>query len=196
LLPTIAGDAIQIDWEALNGGVTLNLLPAGTTDFNFPQATPLTSGGLSAANNKGELKYQAAGAGNVPVEFIVRDGGGGSCGRVFQAPGPYNFTLLVTHALNLALPNVGTLRPAGALTVAVHNPEGGPINDPAVRVEVQIKGRGSWYTIGVAGVTTSAAVVPFKIPRRLRHQHVTLRALANGVGYGPASSSHLKVRTR
>jgi hypothetical protein len=83
----------------------------------------------------------------------------------------------------------------GTLMIGVHNPEGGPIESPGVRVAVQIKGPGSWRTIGMASVAGGLAVVHFTIPGYERHRIVTLRALATGPDYTPTSSLHQKVRT-
>jgi hypothetical protein len=188
LLPATSGDAIQLDWEVGDRWVVLSLYAPGTNDFNFPQTRPLANGQVNG-NGKAELTYTAQQTGNIPL--FLRDPGCYGSG----VPGPYSFTAYITHALNLALPNIRALRKTGTLTVAVHNPEGGPINDPAVHVELQITGRGGWQRIGVATVANSAATIAFKVPARLRRQHVTLRALAHGTGYAPASSRHLKVRT-
>ena len=189
LLPAIAGDTIQILWEAQSSGAMLEIFAPGTTDFNYPNAQPVVNGGLNA-NFKAELTYQMQQSGNYPLEFVA----GSICGEAKTA-GPYNFTVNVAHALVVGLPRVAVLHSKGTLTIPVHNPEGGPINNPAVQVELQIKGRGTWQTVGVGSVSNSAALITFKIPARLRRQHVTLRALAHGTGYSSASSAHLKGRT-
>jgi hypothetical protein len=189
LLAVVAGDAIRIDWEVQSDHyVELQLFPPGTSDFNFPQTHPLV-GGRPNENLKAELSYETSQTGDLPVLFEDP----GCYGNT--APGPYSFTANITHALNASLPHVAVLPRKGVLTVAVHNPEGGAINNPAVQVELQIKGRGSWQRIGIGAVGNAAAVIPFKIPTSLRHKRVTLRALAHGVGYKQASSAHLKVRT-
>jgi hypothetical protein len=189
-LQVTAGDALAIDWESHGEGTILGLLPIGTTDFNLSKASPVASQ-QPGGNNKNELMYTATSTGvmtlDVEDEFTDCEG--------YSGPGPYSFTVNITHALNVALPHVVALHSNGTLTVAVHNPEGDVIDDPAVQVEVQIKGHGGWRTIGVASVADSAAVVRFKVPSQLQHQRVTLRALAHGTAYKSASSSHIKVRT-
>jgi hypothetical protein len=188
LLPLTAGDSVQVLWEG-RAEDYVRLFPPNTTDYNQSHATRLINTFLQGGYTKNEAKYEATETGAFPLQFIHNVQGGKT------GFGPYNFTVYVTHALNVALPHVAVLHRSGTLTVPVHSPEGGPISNPAVQVEVQIKGHGSWQTIGVAAVANSAAVIQFKVPTRLRHQHVTLRALAHGTGYSPASSSHLKVRT-
>jgi hypothetical protein len=188
-LPVVTGDAIQIDWEVHDEGIHLHVWAPGTTEFNFETRESLKL--VPNSNLKTESTFTATQTGDMPIRFAV---GAERCPSV-NVPGPYSFTAYVTHALSLTLPNVVSLRSRGTLAVAVHDPAGGPINDPAVQVQLQIKGRGSWQTIGHAAVANSEAAVPFKLPRRLRHQRVTLRALAAGAGYAPASTAHLKVRT-
>ena len=189
LLPVIAGDTIQIDWEVHNEGVHLHIWPPGTNEFNFETRESLKL--VPNTNLKTESTFQATQTGDMPMRFAVAEE---QCPTV-GVPGPYSFTAYVTHALNIALPHVATLHSKGTLTVAIHNPEGGVIDDPAVQVEVQIKGHWGWQAIGLASVADSAAIVHFKVPSRLRHQLVTLRALAHGTGYKSASSAHVKVRT-
>lgn len=186
-LLVIGGDTVQIDWEAQASNADIAVFPAGTTDFNFPQMQALSSGYVNS-NHKSELTFQATQAASVPLQFSAVP----SCGT--GVGGPYSFTAYITHGLSVGLPHLSSLRAKGTLTVPVHSPEGGPINDP-VQVEVQIKGRGAWQRLGVGTASNSAAVIPFKLSAQLRHQRVTLRALARGTGYTSASSSHVKVRT-
>jgi hypothetical protein len=188
-LPVVTGDSIQIDWEVHDGGIHLHVWAPGTTEFNFETRESLKL--VPNSNLKTESTFTATQTGDMPIRFAVAEE---RCPSV-NVPGPYSFTAYVTHALSLALPNVASLRSRGTLAVAVHDPAGGFINDPAVQVKLQIKGRGGWQTIGLAAVANSIAVVQFKVPRRLRHQRVTLRALAAGTSFAPASTAHLKVRT-
>jgi hypothetical protein len=187
-LPVVTGDTIRIDWEVHDEGVHLHVWPPGTTEFNFETRESLKL--VPNPNLKTESSFSATQTGDMPVRFAVAEQ---HC-PVVNVPGPYSFTAYDTHGLSLALPNTAALRDEGTLTVAVHDPAGGPISDPGIQVQLQIKGRGSWQTIGLASVASSVAVVRFKVPTRLRHQHVTLRALAHGTNYAPASTSHFKVR--
>jgi hypothetical protein len=189
-LAVTAGDAITIDWESHGGGTILGLLPIGTTDFNVNRTSQVVSQ-KPGGNDKNELMYTANATGIMPLN--VEDQGTDCEG--YSGPGPYSFTVYITHALDVALPHIGALHSSGELTIGVHNPEGGAIANPAVAVEVQIKGQGGWQTIGVASVAGSAAAVHFKVPSYLRHQRVAMRALAHGSGYASATSAHLKVRT-
>lgn len=188
-LPVVAGDAIQVDWEVHNEGIHFHVFPVGTNDFNFNMRESLKF--VPNPNLKTESTFTASQTGDMPMWFAIAET---QCPSV-NVPGPYSFTAYVVHALTVGLPRVSSLRRRGTLTVAVHNPEGGPINDPTVQVTLQVKGRGSWQTIGSAAVSNSAATVAYTVPARLRHQHVTLRALAHGSGYASAASAHLKVRT-
>jgi hypothetical protein len=183
LMNVTAGDAVAIDWES-QGSKLLCLNPIGTTDFTIEKVHCVAEQG-SGANGKNELTYTATGTGALPVQIFTRGGSGA----------PYNFTAYVTHALSVGMPHIAVLHSTGILTIPVHNPEGGPINDPAVRVTVQIKGRSSWQTIGAGTLSHSNAVISYRVPARLRHQRVAIRSLAGGTSYAEASSSHLKVRT-
>lgn len=187
-LPVVTGDTIQIDWEVHNEGIHLHVWAPGTTEFNFETRESLKL--VPNANLKTESTFPATQTGDMPIRFAIAEQ---HCPSV-NVPGPYSFTAYVTHGLSLALPHIAALQNEGTLAVAVHDPSGGPINDSAVHIQLQIKGRGGWQTIGLASVANSVATVRFKMPARQRHRHVTLRALARGTGYAPASTAHLKVR--
>jgi hypothetical protein len=185
-LPVVTGDAIQIDWEVHNEGIHMHVFATGTNDFNFEARESLKF--VPNSNLKTESTFTATQTGEMPMWFAIQEY---NCPSV-NVPGPYSFTATVTHALVVGLPPVATLARKGTLTVGVHNPEGGPISSPAVEIELQIKGRGSWQRIGTG--TAASPNIAFKIPARYRHtRHLTLRALAHGTGYSPASSAHLKV---
>jgi hypothetical protein len=189
LLPVVTGDAIQIDWEVHDEGVHLHVWPPGTNEFNFETTESLKL--VPNSNLKTESTFQATQTGDMPMRFAVAEA---SCHPV-NVPGPYNFTAYVTHALNVALPRAGVLHRQGMLTIGVHNPEGGALASGGVRVELQIKGPGSWQTIGTASVVDGVASVRFTVPGYERHRIVTVRAVASGQGYTPASSLHQKART-
>lgn len=189
LLPLIARDKLTIDWEGQQDEDKLYLYRPGTNEFNYSkeEQTVVARNELGGAK-KTESTYEASETGSFPLAFIFFHDDG-------PTPGPYSFTAYVIHALSVGLPRVAALHRTGTLTVPVHNPEGGPIENPAVEVELQINARGAWHKIGTASVTDSAAVIAYRVPGRFRHLHATLRALAHGTGYTPASSPHLKVRT-
>jgi hypothetical protein len=187
LMPVTSGDVLQIDWEAQASGAVLSLFAPGTTDFNYPTTQPVASGGLNT-NLKAELTYQAVRAGVMPVEF---SSGSGCAG---PGAGPYSVTVYVTHSLSVSLRRILSLHRTGALTVTVHNVEGGAVGNPEPKVQVQLRERGSWRSIGTASVSNSVAVIHYTIPTSLRRQKVTLRALATGPGYRPTSSRQFQVR--
>ena len=192
-LPLTIGDSVAMQWEAQLAATYLRLYGPTVTDFNLYSLG--TEGRLIDTNTsfdaeKSENTYKATGSGDYHFYFEHPVHSGEA-----RSYGSYSFTVHITHALSLGLSHVGALRHRGRLTVAVHNPEGGPINDPTVQVELQIKGRGSWQRLGTGTASNSAAVIAFSVPARLRHQHVTLRALARATGYSPASSLNLRART-
>jgi hypothetical protein len=188
LLPTVAGDHLQIDWEVQDPYIELRLYGVGTTDFNFLQKSALTSGGVNA-NMKAEFTYVSEETGDLPMLFTDP----GCYGNA--EPGPYNFAAQVTHSVVVASPNLTVLHAHGVVAVPVHDPTGGEVNNPALSCALEIKGRGQWITIGRAPVVSSLATIHFTVPVRLRHQSVSLRAVATGAGYFTASSDNRRART-
>lgn len=186
-LNTVVGDKFVVTWEAVPQ-TWIEVFPIGTNDFNYTKAQAFLHENISS-NGKGEFSFsETMNSGVLP--FVVRN----ALCEPPNGPGPYNFTVRVTHALGVSLPFARVLHSRGAIKVTAHNLEGTPITDPAVQIELQIKGRGPWRTIGVG--TAANPVIAFKVPARLRHnRHVTLRALAHGSDYASASSAHLKIRT-
>ncbi|HTA35207.1 MAG TPA: hypothetical protein VK761_00725 [Solirubrobacteraceae bacterium] len=185
-LPVTIDDSVTIDWEAMQK-TELELYPIGTSDFNFGSGSSGFQTQTPAGNGKNEFNYFASEkSGTVILAFR----------NCYYEPGAFSFTAYVTHALSLGVPHVTALHRTGTLAIAVHNPEGGPINDPWVRVEVQIKSRGGWRRIGTGAVSNSLASVRYSIPSSLARQRVALRALASGSGYKPASSPSVTTRTR
>lgn len=185
-VPVLAGDRLSIDWEAQDGQVRMKLFPPGTTDFNFSQASQEDS--ELNENDKAELAYTASQAGSMPLQFDTY-----LCSTQ-PAPGPYSFTAYVVHALRLFLPRRGRLPLGGSLAVGVHTPVGEPITEPNLQVTLEVKVRGHWYTIGRATPINGTATVPFRLSVRLRHQHVSLRAVAHGSAYQAAGSASVRVK--
>jgi hypothetical protein len=188
LLPSVAGDHLQIDWEVQDPYIVLRLYPLGTSDFNFPQKSTLAGGGVNS-NTKAEFTYISEQTGDLPMLFTDPGCHGNA------EPGPYNFTAYVTHSLVVGPPNITILHAKGVVAVAVHDPAGGEINNPAITCTFQIKGRSRWTTVGTAPVANSGATIHFTVPARLRHQRVTLRSVVTGTGYFTASSIDRKART-
>ncbi len=184
-LPLTAGDSVQILWEAQKSGVYLRLYPPGTTDFNYEPHGPRLVDSLLEEQLKREVLYEATRSGLFELDVITAQKEGG----------PFSFTINVTHKIVISVPSAHTLHAKGVLVVPVHNPEGGPIDDTTVQVELQINAHGSWHTVGTAHVANSAATIPYVVPRRFRRLHVSLRAIAHGSGYALASSGHRRVNT-
>jgi hypothetical protein len=188
VLPVIAGDAVTIDWEGQYREDFIDLFAIGTTDFNLTPGAAVVSLQLGA-NSKGEATYRVPRTGNLPVEFVGYNDF--SCDIV---PGPYAFTAYVKHTVRLALARRATLPSVGKLPVAVHNPDGGPVNDPGLQVSVQLRSRHGWATVGSAPVINSVAAVQLAVPAHFRRQHVSVRAIAQGSAYRVATSAAIRVR--
>ncbi len=191
LLPVVSGDKLVVDWEAATDPyMELHLHSVGSNDFNASNEGHIVATAGLNPNKKAEFTYVAPQTGTMPLGFL--DSG---CSHKVP-PGAYSFTATVTHLLSVGLPHLSILHTQGSITVAIHNPEGGAINDPALKVTLQIKGQGSWRTIGIAADGNSAAMIHYKIPRKLHGRRLTLRALAQGPEYASAASTHQKVRVQ
>ena len=60
---------------------------------------------------------------------------------------------------------------------------------------IQVKQSGSpWQTVGSAALTAAPTAVPYKIPRSLNGEKLSVRALASGAGYATKGSATQKVR--
>lgn len=193
LLPVTVGDHVVIDWEEPAGTYSsrggIEVYPVGTTDFNYPRTAHVLVQQLNG-NGKNEATLITKQSGNMPL-LITSSLYSNLCGT----PGPYSFTVNLTHALSVALPYARNLRPHGNITVAVHNPEGGPISNPGLHVELQVQhGHGPWRSLGTAAVSNSAATINYILPRRLAKQRVTLRAVAQGPSYITTASRSMRVR--
>jgi len=186
-VPVLAGDTLTIDWEAQDGDARVNLYVPGTTDFNYPQTNSVAESFLNN-NGKAELVYTASQAGNMPLQFSAY-----SCPAT-TAPGPYSFTAYVVHSVRLFIPRRGSLPPRGTVAVGVHTPVGEPISDPSLQVSLEVKVHGHWHSIGQAVPLSGVASVPYALPAKWRHQHVSLRAVAHGSAYHAASSASVRVR--
>jgi hypothetical protein len=187
LLPLTAGDAVQIDWEGQYKADWLGVYPPGTNDFNLSKASTVAHQDELDPNLKAETTYQAAESGTYPLAITAYQG---CC---FNPSGPYNLTVYITHALSVALPRVGALHSRGALTISVHNPEGGAISAPTLEVQLEVDLHGAWRTIGSAPVANSAAVVHYRLSPHLARQRVAMRAVAHGPEYATTDSTHAKV---
>ena len=147
------------------------------------EENPVYSLGLSA-NKKNEGNFTATKSGSMPLNVTASEP---YCENA--KPGPYDFTASVKHAVRLSVPRVPILRSKGTLRVGVHNPEGGPINAPALGIVVELKLGGVWRSIGTGTVTNGIATVEFKVPRSLRNRSTTMQVVASGAEYVTETSS-------
>jgi hypothetical protein len=190
LLPVVAGDQVTIDWQAQGIATQLAVLPLGTNDFNVGGTAPTAQDALSAGG-RGEVVFTASATGSLPLVFRSRSGG------IFcytgNDTGPYDFTAYVRHVVRLGLPVVSSVLRKGTVDVGVHNAEGGPISDPSLLVEVQLKTGKVWSSVGRAPAVNGVARVPLNIPRHDVGLSFGLRAIAHGASYLDAASSSQRV---
>lgn len=193
LLSVASGDHVKIDWEAQEIDYTeLDVYPRGTTDFNYPQADATAKSTLNS-NAKAELALTATSTGNMPVAVTSSTW---SC--LAGTPGPYDFTAYVRHALVLAVPRRASLSRRGVLRVAVHNPDGGPVSDPGLRVSLQLLSRSMrrWRTVGSATAAGGRAAISYAAPRSMYSRRVSMRVVASGAAYVTNVAGGQRVRVR
>jgi hypothetical protein len=190
LLSVVAGDDLVIDWEAQSSSIAMSLFGVGVTDYTSEQTDPVAFE-YPNANLHAEMSYSATASGSMPLEFATDN----TCSDALRA-GPYDFTATVTHAVRLALPVRSQLRSGRVVKVAVHNPEGGAVNDPKLIVGLQIKLGKRWRTIGAAPVVDSTATVKAVFASKLRGRRVRVRARAHGPSYRTANSRTRRMRLR
>jgi hypothetical protein len=185
-LSVAAGDEVNIDWEAPAGSYAM-VFPVGTTDFNVVGTYAVAKSNVSS-NGKAEMGFRAPVSGTMPLVI----GADGECFTDY--PGPYSFTASVKHEVRLSIPHRRVLPLRGTVAVRVSTPEGQPISNSGLQVLVQIQSHGRWRGIGSATAAGGVANVPCMVPAGLGGSHASLRALARGNEYEPASSAAIHVR--
>jgi hypothetical protein len=196
LLPVVAGDEVQIDWEissyesADQLGAIL-VYPIGTNDFNVGNQNPIVT---SSPNSQGknELDVTSSETGNL---VLVVDSDYGSCNQ--DAPFAYDFTASVSHRVVLGLPQLRRIRSGGLIQVGVHTPDGSPVSGPQPTVKLSILVRGRWRAAGSAAVSDGLAAITASPPAAAIGTSTKLRALSTGGGgYLAATSRTETVRIR
>jgi hypothetical protein len=177
-LSVLAGDMLTIDWESELPELELKLVPVGTTDFTLNKNKPVAEQQLEN-NGKNELKYRAPQSGSLPMDFKLCK----------VAPGPYDFTVYVSHTVRLFLDRRAKLPTRGTVAVSVRTLDGSPISDSALEVKLQVELHGHWHTVGSSQVSSGVANVPYRLARKQRHRRVDLRAMAQGPSYQVAVSA-------
>ena len=182
------GDDVTINWQAQldeNGnGPTLSAYEVGTDDSSVEDANAVESDLLNA-DGQDVMTFTADETGVMPLQFESNE----CCDE--SAPGPYEFTATVTHAVVLTLPSVSSLAAKGTFDVGVANPDGVGLSDPSLVVDLQIQARGQgWSTIGTASASDGSAKIAYTVPASLEGKTVDLQASAQGsTDYQPQTSN-------
>jgi hypothetical protein len=181
------GDDVTINWQApldANGnGPTLSSYEVGTTDAQVEDASAFESDTLGP-NGQDQMTFTADQTGVMPLQFESNE----CCDE--SAPGPYEFTATVTHAVVLTVPTVSTLAARGTIAVEVDDPDGVGISDPSLEVQLQVKGGGQpWTTIGGAPASGGSTRIAYTVPASFDGDTVQLQALAEGAAYQTATST-------
>jgi hypothetical protein len=185
LLPVTAGDHLTIDFEG-QGAQNEALYPVGTNDFNVTDTRTAQQAALGA-NDHQQALYTVEQTGTMPLVFYVsiERGCGGS-------NGPYDFTVLVEHALVLSLAPVRTNHRQHKTTfsVGVHTPDGVPASSPGLRMAAQLLTHGRWVTVS----SGSPATFNYTWPRSERGKWQYMRVQVSGAGYFTATSRSVRVK--
>jgi hypothetical protein len=179
------GDDVTINWTApldQNGnGPVLSVYEVATNDASIEDANPFWSDNLGA-NGQDAMTFTADETGMMPLQ----------CEE--SAPGPYQFSATVTHAVVLTVPNVSTLADKGTIDVGVANPDGTGLSDPSLVVDLQVQASGqAWSTIGSASASGGSAKIAYTVPASLDGKTVQLQALAQGAAYQTQTSTSQSV---
>lgn len=190
-LSVTAGDHLTVDWESQATGLPYAALyPKGTNDYDYPQTQYVADSFLNG-NQKGQLTYTVPSTGVMPLAFTADD----LCNADDQGGGPYDFTAYVVHAVTLSLKGVAPHARSGRATVGVHSPDGTPLSDPAIKVQLRASTSGrKTVKLGVSTPSHGLAAVRYKLPASWTRKKVTVRASAEGPGYLTATSTAEGVR--
>lgn len=127
-LPVTVGDHVTIDWEAVIPDSTcLTVFPIGTNDFGLQTADPEEST-EQGSNGKQEMKFTAPASGNLILNFSATKLHSGCT----DCAGPYGFTALFQHTLQMTLAAPASVPTNGALTASVTQNTGTPVPDGLV----------------------------------------------------------------
>jgi hypothetical protein len=161
--------------------------PLGTTDFSINNASPLQTFSIGS-NQKAESTFIANATGVFPIMFEA-------CYDISDG-GPYDFTAYVRHVPRLALLNVGTVTSGRTITVAAHYPDGSPISDSGLGIQVYGRWSHASHLLGSGTPANGQAVVKLTIPRSERGFTISLTASASGANYVPAHTPARTVHVR
>jgi hypothetical protein len=183
LLPETAGDEITIDWQAQDGNTGLNVYPSGTNDYDVDNTNTLESANLNA-NGEDALSLQATDDGTLPLQFSDNQ---------YNSPGPYSFTVAITHNMVVTLGAVpDTL--TGTASVDLASPDGTPLG-ANITATLQVSANGvPWTAVGNTAASGGVASVAYAVPTALDGKLVRFRAVGSGSGYLTVTSASQSVK--
>jgi hypothetical protein len=183
LLPETAGDEITIDWQAQDGNTTLSVYPSGTNDYDVDHTSTLANAGLSA-NDEDALSFQATNDGTLPLQFSDNQD---------NSPGPYSFTVAITHNMVVTLGAVPAAL-TGTASVDLASPDGTPLG-ANISATLQVSANGvPWTAVGDAAASGGVASVAYTVPAALAGKSVRFRAVGSGSGYLTVTSAIQSVK--
>jgi hypothetical protein len=189
-LQLIAGDVATVDWETSQADFANELFVygAGTTDFSINNDDPQNQFSIGD-NNRAESIFTAGTSGAYPLIFTGR-----GCNGDQNNHGPYDFTVAVSHRAVLALGPVGSLkRRTGTVTVGVHTPDGSPITEPALQVDLRGTWRGHSHLLASGSPSNGSVTFNVTLPAGTRGRAVGIQAKAHGPGYQSSQTRSKRV---
>jgi hypothetical protein len=180
------------DYFSLNGttsqGATnfyARVFPAGTDDATLRRNSPIVQGRLNAI-----IGFTASRSGTYPIEIVCTN---------LHTCGSFKFFVSITQEIVLVLPNSAVLKSSGTFTVSVRTPEGRPVTNRRLIVDLYGLWKGNYATLthhvlGSAEAIEGKAAFKYTLPVSLLGQTISLQATASGQGYNPASSAFRQVK--
>jgi hypothetical protein len=161
------------------------VFPAGTDDATLRRKSPLVQSRLS-----GVIGFTASRRGTYPIEI--------ACAATHPC-GSFTFFVSVTQQVVLVLPKSAHLKSSGTITVSVRTPQGRPVTNRRLIVDLYGLGKDNFTTLthhvlGSAHAIKGKAAFRYTLPVGLSGQTISLQATASGHGYNPASSAFRQVK--
>jgi hypothetical protein len=159
-------------------GVDICAYPPGTEDGNVQGAQ-----GPEGQSLQEGLGFHVSGGGTWTVALTP-----------YLLPGPFSFTITVLHEALLYLPPKATIGLSGRIFAFARTPDGDPVPDRALRLELLGSWRDRPFLPASAHLLSSAtplrgkASLAFRLPHRLAGHRLGLTLTASGPGYEPVRS--------
>jgi hypothetical protein len=187
-VPLTVGDRVTVAGKALSPAynIELGVYPAGTTDVSIHTTAAIKTVLLSHVS----LGFTATATGSYPI--VV----GPNC--YDGVDGPINFEVSVVpdpsgNTATVKLPKLTHMAASGVLKATVRMPNGTPITDSKLVLELHGVWDGASHLLAKAPASKGSAKFAFHVPASLKGSAVRLQVTAPATDYKPVSSAILKV---